>query len=634
MKPIIISNHMKNKLFLSVIILLSVMTTQAATYLEKYAGVLAHYQQANCHQQYEAALYLINNMHGHTSPTGLGIEQYTNKIKAFPPKTNIGKLSKAWNDCHTGNSTQMVPDSSIIDNDYLIANIDDAFQTWQQTPWKSHVSFQLFYEYILPYKVMSEYISNDWRQQLRTAYQGLLDGVTDIKEAFVILRKEVMRRVSNSNSFTPFCLDVMSYEHIRRANCDQRCILLASVLRAFGIPAAVDYVPVWADYSTMGHTWVSLVLGRHETFTVYEDESYPKRFNRIDASQFIDDSTFLDTLHCPYQIKNKKKVSKIYRIGYGISGDGLFGLHSHDVSEEYGLDGRLSVPCHAADSVMLCTFLSGKDWKPVSRILTVHGQAVFEHLGKGVVYLPIVAENGRNKPITPPVIVEDDGTERYLCAAKDSLSIALDRKYPLCAYMPVQWQKLIGSTIEGANTPFFDSVDTLAVIGTMPYSKTTITIDTPNQYRYVRFKSPNREIALLSELSFMDSNNRICTGRYLSEQVDTNRLSLLFDGDKETKIKAFQPGYWVGIDLGESPHALDHIVLTPVSDGNDIQKGHLYELHGYDGGWKLLGRRFAKDDSSLVFDRIPAGMLLLLKDKTRGHEERIFEYTNHQQIWY
>ena len=64
-----------------------------------------------------------------------------------------------------------------------------------------------------------------------------------------------------------------------------------------------------------------------------------------------------------------------------------------------------------------------------------------------------------------------------------------------------------------------------------------------------------------------------------------------------------------------------------------IEAGHLYELYYFDKQWHLIGRQLAKENR-LIFEDVPSGALLLLKDKTKGQEERIFEYVNNQQIWY
>lgn len=45
-----------------------------------------------------------------------------------------------------------IPDVEIIGSDFLIANIEKAFSQWKEGEWATHVSFQDFCEYLLPYK--------------------------------------------------------------------------------------------------------------------------------------------------------------------------------------------------------------------------------------------------------------------------------------------------------------------------------------------------------------------------------------------------------------------------------------------------------------------------------------------------
>ena len=69
------------------------------------------------------------------------------------------------------------------------------------------------------------------------------------------------------------------------------------------------------------------------------------------------------------------------------------------------------------------------------------------------------------------------------------------------------------------------------------------------------------------------------------------------------------------------------------TDLNFIEKGHLYELYYFDTCWNLIGRQVANKEW-LSFKNVPKGALLLLKDRTKGQEERIFEYNNGVQIWH
>ena len=91
--------------------------------------------------------------------------------------------------------------------------------------------------------------------------------------------------------------------------------------------------------------------------------------------------------------------------------------------------------------------------------------------------------------------------------------------------------------------------------------------------------------------------------------------------------------YTRGIDFG-SPVNISEIFYLPKNDGNFITKGHDYELFYYDLDWKSLGRQTAPDYEPLTFENVPTHAVLLLKDHTKGHEERIFTYEHGEQVWW
>lgn len=638
---------MKNKKFIFLLFLsFWICPIVNAGYHDKYREVIEKFcSHSEDSLKYKAAIFLINNMDGHSSPGGDGISNYVSMIKTLPPRADIGKLANCWRQCHQGNNiTKMVNDSSFISSKELISNIEDAYTTWMKSPWKKDVPFDNFCRYILPYKVMDEYVVDCWRNQLRYIYKDVIAGQIDIIKAFIALRKAVLGRVKNSVAYTPYNLDVLSYEHIQRANCQQRCILLASVLRSFGIPAAVDNVPYWADYSTMGHSWVSLILKNGKTLTIYEDEDKAKENNRIDASFFLkNDDEQLSGQIFLHNVKYEKKVSKIYRTEFKQINknadfkDWFINPFTLDVSDFYGLNGSLRLRVKDnIKQIYLCTYVTGMNWYPIAREKVSKNQVIFDNLGKGVIYLPVYVQGRKFVPLGDPLLVGDTCVRRFKQNKKTYRSITIGRKYPLCSYLPAQWAKVQGAIFEGANDSLFNKSDTLAVISKVPNGRTTIDVRNKKSYRYVRFKSPDKVIGLMSEISFYSKcslGKELLKGSHFCENVDINTVPFLFDDDIETKIKAYKSGYWVGLDLGNN-YTIDEISFTPVSDGNDIQKNHLYELYGFNGSWELLGRCYSKQNAPLTFDRIPSGILLLLRDKTKGKEERIFDYVNNEQKWY
>lgn len=70
------------------------------------------------------------------------------------------------------------------------------------------------------------------------------------------------------------------------------------------------------------------------------------------------------------------------------------------------------------------------------------------------------------------------------------------------------------------------------------------------------------------------------------------------------------------------------------NDGNSIEIGDVYQLLYYDAGiWRIVSEKTATNNY-IQFDNVPLGGLYLLKDLTKGNEERIFTYENDKQIWW
>jgi hypothetical protein len=90
---------------------------------------------------------------------------------------------------------------------------------------------------------------------------------------------------------------------------------------------------------------------------------------------------------------------------------------------------------------------------------------------------------------------------------------------------------------------------------------------------------------------------------------------------------------WVGLDFGE-PVDIDNVIYTPRNDDNDIRQGDLYELFYWrKDKWASLGKKTGVPPC-LHYQDVPVNALFLLRDLTRGKEERIFTYKDGEQVWW
>ena len=144
----------------------------------RYAGanrpelekVLAFYKEEPL--KYEAAVFLIENMPGHYSYRETDYQNaYYDEMDTLFAYTVAHHVDSILRDSlfrevklrYSIRRLSTVSDIRIITADFLINNIDQAFSVWENSHWAKHLDFEMFCEYLLPYKVWETQIFEDWR---------------------------------------------------------------------------------------------------------------------------------------------------------------------------------------------------------------------------------------------------------------------------------------------------------------------------------------------------------------------------------------------------------------------------------------------------------------------------------------
>lgn len=607
-------------------------------------AVLHHYEKEQTNNlKLEATRFLIANMNGHYSVQSEALELFQNKIHHYTDTVvlNMPVINRLWKEASERGSknTDSRYDAKTLSTDFLIDNIEKAFATWQASAWKSEVNFETFCHYILPYRFQNEVLpSIGWRDSLYKEYYPLIAGEKEMKRAFAIIQAKVWKQVGSSSSDIPHIINVLDLRRQRRATCIQRCVLLGSVLRAVGIPAAIDNVNRWANYSQTGHSWVAMVTNEG-TFTVYGNDSIARQHNPLDASSFkVNKQAKKDY---PADEKFKKRYAKIQRTMYALQElpdelDWEWTLvpkfvnpFRMDVSGAYKMTGTISIHSHAETAyAYLCCFATGKDWEPVAYARMRRREALFENMGDSVVYLPVVYKEGSMKPIGQPFLWMNGQKKDFIPDTMNRQKLILTRKYPLAGNFLNTWTRFIGSRIEGSFQKDFRKKELLDTLAATPGFHTKITLKQPKTYRYFRIVVPENCKVPITELECWNGSQRL-SGTCFSEKA--THPESCFDGDTFTPLGGIKGGYSIGVDLGKA-QPWTHFIFYAKNDANYITLGNEYELFYYDMKWISLGRKRA-DNFSLVYEKAPFNAIFLLRNRTKGKEERIFLYSQGQQVW-
>jgi len=210
--------------------------------------------------KYRSAVFLIENMPGHHSYEGGGVSAYRDYFRALKasksaPGTILDSMAKIYGPFDLKRNERK-SDIETIDSAYLCQNIELAVEAWQKSPWAKHYGFDTFCEYILPYRIGNEPLT-DWRSVFRDEYASILDSVGSSSpiEAAKILRDSVIAR-SGQPRFTMTrppgypTIDALTSRQMSGA-CDDLTQFTISLFRAFGIAASEDRIPVRGGGTTI-----------------------------------------------------------------------------------------------------------------------------------------------------------------------------------------------------------------------------------------------------------------------------------------------------------------------------------------------------------------------------------------------
>ena len=437
----------------------------------------------------EAAMFLIGNMPGHGSVWSEAIDTFRQRLANADSVLLMEPMNAWWDELKKNNKPVFREDLKYLTADFLIENIDGAFRVWQNAPWKEEVDFDLFCNYVLPYRFESELLAAGWRDTLYKEYHAVVKDAKTVKEAFEAVHDTVWKRLLSSSSHFPHILDVNAMLHQRKAMCIQRCVMLGAVMRALGIPAAIDNVGRWANYSSNGHAWASLVT-REGTFSIFEEEREAKLKNRIDATLFEVDYPI--AAGYPLKTDFKKRAAKVWRSTYAhqsVDAEAdkdweiakpLVSPFREDVSAAYGLEANVEVQTTLPVArAYLCTFATGKDWMPIDFANLTGGTCRFEALGDSVVYAVIANHDGKLTALESPFILAKGEKVSLVPDKAHTQTVTLTRKYPLTGKWMNEWAPMPGGRFEGSNEADFSRTETLGVIDRMPMFRNVIKISHP-----------------------------------------------------------------------------------------------------------------------------------------------------------
>ena len=392
--------------------------------------VLDHYTAEGDSLKLQAAYYLIGNMEGHCYATYRLIDTSGAEVEFnvldYPDYDSLVIAANAIEDERgeiNYERAEKIIDLETITADFLIEQIDAAFEVWRSKPWAQNLSYENFRDYVLPYRGSNEPLEA-WRATFRDRFAELDQNMTD--------RADPMEAAAliNDDITSWFKFDPRYYYHPtdqglsemfenKLGRCEDMTNLTIYAMRANGLAVTSDYTPAWADCGN-NHAWNAIVTPEGNVIPFMGAECNPGKYSL------------------------GHKFAKVYRKTFGQQKGNLIfldqkqekvpawlaGRNYVDVTADYGevCDVTVNFDRQIPDSVdiaYLCVFNSGK-WTAIHWGRIENGSAMFTDMAKEIAYLPALYLNEEIVPYGAPFILESDCSRRQLKANSDeSITVAV-----------------------------------------------------------------------------------------------------------------------------------------------------------------------------------------------------------------
>lgn len=400
--------------------------SQAGENRDKLEEVLGYYRTWDDTIKLQAAYYLIANMEGHCYAT-YSLQDSTGHKIAFnamdyPDFATLQKSADSLEAIYGEidfEKDSLYYDLNLITPEFLINQIDYAFEAWRTKPWAKGLTFDQFCGYVLPYRGSNEPLQ-PWREYFWEKYASIDSALSDptnpIQAAAVI----------NDDIRAWFKFDPRYYYHptdqglsemmaAKMGRCEDMTNLSIYAMRAVGLAVTSDYTPFWANAGN-NHVWNAILTSDGKVIPFMGAESNPG----------------------DYHLANK--LAKVYRKTFGKQKDNLIfqkrkqekvpgwlaGKSYIDITSDYvkvcDIDIKFARPVpDSVDIAYICVFNSG-EWQAIDWGKVESDSVTFKGMGTGIAYLPALYLNEEIVPYGQPFILYDDCTLISLAPQKNQSS--------------------------------------------------------------------------------------------------------------------------------------------------------------------------------------------------------------------
>lgn len=214
-------------------------------------------------------------------------------------------------------------DLKSLSADFILKNVQLAYDARYATPWAEAVPLELFFDQVLPYASINER-RDDWRADFMNRFLPMVRQLKTADEVVQKLNIEVFKTFNVKYHATKRPKpDQSPYESIEAgfASCTGLSILLIDACRSVGIPARFVGTPSWTT-----------VRGNHSWVEVFTDQW---RFVGACEPSRLDETWFLENAS---KANEENPMNRIYATSFRKTGQHFPLIWNRDLKWVSGLD--------------------------------------------------------------------------------------------------------------------------------------------------------------------------------------------------------------------------------------------------------------------------------------------------------
>lgn len=621
--------------------------------------VLEYYRTKD-EQKYKAACFLISNMPYHGSrkeiilsslhdsyfaTTDSLFQLYFGEMSAAQIKKKKFRIPDSIRNMLAARYTRIpLPaytegkkDIECITSDFLIDNIESAFDAWHHSPLLQDMTFEEFKESVLPYRTTDEPLLYK-KSELKEKFYRIInkEGMTDIRipieryKMYILKQQRISyytKRKENLGIYDLFLPGTMR-------NCHSQVTWTSNIFRACGIPVCYEFTPQWPDRENR-HFWNA----SPDSSGIYIPYSAPANNlgedwdNHLKLAGKVYRKTFAVHKDTPYfQRAAEEEIPEM------LSSPTL-----QDETSRYHQTITLELPFHVRteNRMAYLSFVTRNGLTPVAwgKIDKARHKAVFHQVPLSMTFVLSYYEDDDLKAAGEPFRLTASGKpdetdyQEFKIDSTKHVDMHLLRKYPLKNHLLQLHENLKGACIL-ASSSLQGPQDTIAVLSETPRPDwQAISIDAQRNYRYLSIRSRNRQPLHLSEIQLYGfSEGTVPASSPSTLPLIDVYADTLYQNVIDDDIETFVNTPTVHLRLKHSAR-IKEIRFIPRNSNNAVNEGDTYALYYFRNGEWMIFETQKADNNFVDFRNVPAGGLYLLKNINSGKEELPFTYSKQEQHW-